>query len=110
MAYRILIADDSAAIRDVLREALVDEGYDVAIRITNRLDPQLIGRRLASTRIVLCASPGYLHAALCHDARGVRLAEGARFFRRDLFGPFSLRVGDGGAENGGHGIDRGTGG
>lgn len=39
---------------------LVDEGYDVAIRIANRLDPQLIGRRLASTRIVLCASPGYL--------------------------------------------------
>ena len=30
MAYRILIADDSAAIRDVLREALVDEGYDVS--------------------------------------------------------------------------------
>jgi two-component system, NtrC family, response regulator AtoC len=29
VAYRILIADDSAAIRDVLREALVDEGYDV---------------------------------------------------------------------------------
>ena len=30
MAYRILIADDSAAIRDVLREALVDEGYEVS--------------------------------------------------------------------------------
>ena len=30
MAYRILIADDSEAIRDVLREALVDEGYDVS--------------------------------------------------------------------------------
>ena len=30
MAQRILIADDTAAIRDVLREALVDEGYDVS--------------------------------------------------------------------------------
>jgi two-component system response regulator AtoC len=30
VAYRILIADDSAAIRDVLREALIDEGYDVS--------------------------------------------------------------------------------
>lgn len=39
---------------------LVDEGYDVAIRVTRQLDPQLIGRRLASTRIVLCAAPDYL--------------------------------------------------
>src|SRR3712207_2043755 len=30
VAYRILIADDSEAIRDVLREALVDEGYEVS--------------------------------------------------------------------------------
>jgi CheY-like chemotaxis protein len=30
VAYRILIADDSTAIRDVLREAFVDEGYDVS--------------------------------------------------------------------------------
>jgi two-component system response regulator AtoC len=29
VAHRILIADDSAAIRDLLKEALVDEGYDV---------------------------------------------------------------------------------
>lgn len=41
---------------------LVDEGFDVAIRITNRLDRQLVARRLATTRIVLCASPGYLAA------------------------------------------------
>ena len=30
MAHRILIADDSTAIRDVLREALTDDGYDVS--------------------------------------------------------------------------------
>lgn len=41
---------------------LVEEGYDAAIRITNRLDPQLVSRLLAKTRIVLCASPGYLAA------------------------------------------------
>lgn len=41
---------------------LVDEGYDIAIRISNRLDPQLVARRLASTRILPCASPGYLEA------------------------------------------------
>ena len=30
MAGRILIADDSAGIRDVLRDALSDEGYDIS--------------------------------------------------------------------------------
>jgi two-component system, NtrC family, response regulator AtoC len=30
LSYHILVADDSAAIRDLLREALVDEGYDVS--------------------------------------------------------------------------------
>jgi two-component system response regulator AtoC len=30
VAHRVLIADDSAAIREVLREALADEGYDIA--------------------------------------------------------------------------------
>jgi DNA-binding transcriptional LysR family regulator len=39
---------------------LVDEGYDIAIRITNLKPSQLVSRRLATTRMVLCASPGYL--------------------------------------------------
>jgi len=39
---------------------LVDEGYDVAIRISRLADSQIVSRRLATTRIVLCASPGYL--------------------------------------------------
>lgn len=41
---------------------LVEEGYDVAIRITTLADSQLVSRRLATTRVVLCASPGYLAA------------------------------------------------
>ncbi|TXH66122.1 MAG: LysR family transcriptional regulator [Lysobacteraceae bacterium] len=41
---------------------LVEEGYDVAIRISNRLDAQLVCRRLATVRMVLCASPRYLQA------------------------------------------------
>ena len=39
---------------------LVEEGYDLAIRITNMANSQLVSRRLTTTRIVLCASPGYL--------------------------------------------------
>lgn len=39
---------------------LVEEGYDIAIRISRSPHPTLIGRRLATTRMVLCASPQYL--------------------------------------------------
>ena len=38
---------------------LVDEGYDVAVRIASLPDSSLIARRLAPNRRVVCASPGY---------------------------------------------------
>jgi DNA-binding transcriptional LysR family regulator len=41
---------------------LVEEGYDVAIRIATLPSSTLISKRLASTRMVLCASPRYLKA------------------------------------------------
>jgi len=39
---------------------LVEEGYDLAIRISRLDNSSLISRKLASTRLVLCASPEYL--------------------------------------------------
>ncbi|THC46682.1 LysR family transcriptional regulator [Massilia sp. Mn16-1_5] len=39
---------------------LVEEGFDCAVRIGQLPASTLISRRLASTRLVLCASPGYL--------------------------------------------------
>lgn len=39
---------------------LVEEGYDVAIRIAKLENSTLVSKRLATTRIVLCASPQYL--------------------------------------------------
>jgi len=41
---------------------LVDERIDLAIRITNDLDPNLIARRLTTCRSAICASPSYLQA------------------------------------------------
>jgi DNA-binding transcriptional LysR family regulator len=39
---------------------LVEEGYDVAIRIASLENSTLVSTKLASTRMVLCASPPYL--------------------------------------------------
>ena len=39
---------------------LVEDGYDVAIRIANLESSTLVSKRLATTRMVLCASPEYL--------------------------------------------------
>lgn len=39
---------------------LAAERIDLAVRITNALEPGLIARRLAVCRSVLCAAPGYL--------------------------------------------------
>jgi DNA-binding transcriptional LysR family regulator len=39
---------------------LVDEGYDLAVRIARLPASSLVSRKLSSTRLVLCASPEYL--------------------------------------------------
>lgn len=39
---------------------LVDEGYDLAVRISDLPDSMLISRKLVATRMMLCASPAYL--------------------------------------------------
>jgi DNA-binding transcriptional LysR family regulator len=49
---------------------LVDEGYDLAVRIARLPASSLVSRRLGTTRLVLCASPEYLrrHGTPAHPA------------------------------------------
>lgn len=49
---------------------LVDEGYDLAVRIARLPTSSLICRKLTSTRLVLCASPQYLrdHGTPAHPS------------------------------------------
>lgn len=42
---------------------IVDEGFDLAVRIGRLADSSMIARRLAPLRVVLCASPEYLKVA-----------------------------------------------
>ena len=42
---------------------LVEEGFDVAVRIGQLPDSSVIARKLAAVRLVTCASPAYLQAA-----------------------------------------------
>lgn len=39
---------------------LVEDGFDLAVRISRAPHPTFIARKLASTKMVLCASPAYL--------------------------------------------------
>lgn len=39
---------------------LIEERIDLALRITNQLDPNLIARRLGTCRSVVCATPAYV--------------------------------------------------
>jgi len=44
---------------------VVEEGFDAVIRISRMVDSTLIHRRLATTRIIPCASPAYIAAQGC---------------------------------------------
>ena len=49
---------------------LVDEGYDLAVRIAQLPSSSLVSRQLTATRLILCASPEYLrrHGTPAHPS------------------------------------------
>ncbi len=74
---------------------LIDEGFDMAVRIGKLEDSSLVARRLAPSRIAVCAAPAYLerrgvptspdqlkaHECLCYS--NVGMAQEWRFVRPD---------------------------
>jgi DNA-binding transcriptional LysR family regulator len=81
---------------------LVDEGYDLAVRIARLQASSLVSRQLTSTRLMLCASPVYLrrHGTPSHPADIVQhsvisytlLATGDQWEFRGPQGPVSVKV------------------
>lgn len=79
---------------------LGQDGLDVALRIDRPADPAVMTRKLASSRLVLCAAPAYLAARgvpqipadlLQHDC--LRLARRHRLLDRWRFGDAEIAVG-----------------
>ena len=75
---------------------LMQEGFDLAIRIATLADSSLIARRLAPIRHVVCASPG-LPGAARHAAAAADLAQHACLAYSNLSDPglWSYRGPDG---------------
>ena len=81
---------------------LVDEGFDLAIRIARLEDSSLISRQIAATRLVLCAAPSYLERRgvpahpsdlTTHDVVGYSLlATGDQWQFEGPDGPVSVKV------------------
>lgn len=81
---------------------LVDEGFDMAIRIARLADSSLISRQIAGTRLVLCAAPAYLQRKgtpqhpselAGHDVLGYSLlATGDQWHFNGPDGPVSVKV------------------
>jgi DNA-binding transcriptional LysR family regulator len=81
---------------------LVDEGYDLAVRIAQLPASSLVSRKLTWTRLVLCASPEYLrrHGAPAHPSEIARhavfsytlLAMGEHWVFEGPHGPVSVKV------------------
>src|SRR5262245_42757637 len=85
--YPLVTVDVSLSDRHV---NLINEGFDVAIRVGEPADSALIARRLTSARLVLCATPDYLGRA-GRPEKPADLTEHACLVYSDLRSPRTWR-------------------
>lgn len=81
---------------------LVEDGFDVAVRVSRLSDSSLVSRKLSSTRMVLCATPRYLkqHGSPAHPSELVQhdvlaytlLTTGEAWAFEGPDGPVSVKV------------------
>lgn len=81
---------------------LVEDGYDLVVRIGRPTDSHLISRPLATSRVLVCASPGYLarrgtpvhpHELAQHDVISYSYAShGDEWYFKGPQGPVSARI------------------
>jgi len=81
---------------------LVDEGYDLAVRIAELPSSSLVSRPLTATRLMLCASPDYLrqHDPIAHPSDLARhriiayswLSSGDQWWFQGPQGPVTVKV------------------
>ncbi len=59
-AGRLTVAAPDELVAGSTAARLIDEGIDLAIRIVEKPEPSLVVRRIATSRVIVVASPGYL--------------------------------------------------
>ena len=76
---------------------LVEEGFDVGVRIGQLADSSVIARKLAAVRMVTCASPAYLQAAGA-PATPQDLAQHEAILDNNMRDPFVWSYGESGEQ------------
>lgn len=64
---RVLLVEDDITLRNIIREALISEGYKVEIVSSGPIGIALVGRETLSTRITHSRFPASQEHALCRE-------------------------------------------
>lgn len=73
---------------------LIDEGYDMAVRIGTLADSSLIARRITTAQLITCASPDYLREQGAPTAPEQLAAHACLIYGHTRRGEWTYRVGE----------------